>query len=139
MAKQLWYTFYFGMAIGILAGLVLALGVGSFKFSIFTDSIGSTVAFLHLSGNNALYFTIIAIMGLACAFLAIIYKIGSTLLNAGDYGMIIFLVGLFGTLFLVAGRVSILGAIGLAVLAIGVTIAFRVEKEPPGSEKSPER
>ena len=130
--------FYFGIAVGVVTGLVLATGTGDLRFSILAGSLNKAITFFHLSPVQSLYFTIAAIIGIILAFSALIYKAGSTFFNSGEYGSIALLIGFFGGLFLAIGRISLLGGIGVVVLCIGVAIAYRLEREPPGSEKATE-
>jgi len=133
MTKPFWYTFYIGIAAGVLVGGIIRIGVFPVNISIITDSISNAIRIFNISPPDSLYFTIIAILALIAAILIAIYHAGKTLFDSGEYGMYGLGLGFLGGSLLIAGLFGIISIIGVALLVIGVGISYRIEREPPNS------
>lgn len=133
MAKQMWYTLYFAIGIGIILGLTIKTGVFPINLSIFSTAIVNIGSILHLSASNAFYFTIsISILVIAAILIAISHA-GITLLGSGEYGIYPLALGFFGGLILIIGFFGIISAIGIILIIIGIIIAHRIEGASPGT------
>ena len=136
MAKAFWYTFYFGIFAGVLVGILLRTGFVDFNLSFITDSINNSIKLFNISPADSLYFTIIAVASIIGVILLMLYRLGRTLFDSGEYGIYGFGFGFFGALLIAIGLFSSIGALGLALIFIGMAISYRIERDPPGT---PER
>ncbi len=133
MQKPLWHTLYFGIGVGIVFGLILKVGVMPFDLGLFTSSIDKASQFLHLGGSDATYFTTILPILVLLAILIAIYHTGKVLFDSGEYGIYALGFGFFGGLTLMIGLFGIVSLIGIILIIIGVVIAYRVERDAPGT------
>ena len=133
MQKQLWYTLYFGIGVGIIVGLIARTGVIPFNLGIFSNSISKTAELLQLSGSDAMYFAIIVPILVIAAVLIAVYHTGKTMFDAGEYRIYALGFGFFGGLLFMIGLPGLLSLIGIILVIIGVIIAYRIERDAPGT------
>jgi hypothetical protein len=139
MEKQLWYTFYASIALGVLLGVVVTVGFPNLEGSVITGALNRTVSFLQISQSDRIYFEILAAAAVVGAVALTIYEAGKTFSNSGEYGIYAATCGLIGGFFVAFGRLGFLGLLGIIILIIGVVLVYRNEREPPGSPSNRKR
>jgi hypothetical protein len=133
VANQLWYTFYLSIGIGVVIGLSIKAGVVPINVSFFSGAITDTANFFRISGQDLFYFSIAASIAVIAALLIGLYHATKLMHESGEYGIYAFGLGLFGGLLLAAGLFGIISVIGLMLIILGVILAYRIERAPPGT------
>ena len=132
MAKQLWYTFYTSIAIGVVIGIILLAGL-NIDFNIITGALGRTISILQISPGYQLLFTIIAIICVIGCVVILIREASATYGYAGENTQYVVLCGIAGGFLLPFGKLGLVSIMGIIMLIIGVLITYHTEREPPGT------
>lgn len=131
--KQLWFTFYISIALGIVIGAILRVGLIPVNVGSIWTAILNTATILHFTGADRLYFIIIAIIAITGSVIIAIHHTFRNVFDSGEYGIYVAIAGFLGGLILALAFLNALSVIGIILLLIGVGITYKYEREPPGS------
>lgn len=131
MAKELWFTFYFGALIGLLMAFLISPRVHDYPTNTLGIAANDIVGFLSANTPLGPFAVAVVILAVAISVALLGYTIGKALVQAIEFGIIVIFLGLSGMFLVIIGNGKAVSILGIVFLVVGASICYWREKEAP--------